>query len=104
MHEKFVRSYALESLLEKATEPEDPQRARDKAQNFLGDIARAGEQKFQSAGYGWDFRLRADGLAGNALVADDHVIHTAAFKLETATPPASEMAAFSQRRRRFTRE
>jgi hypothetical protein len=104
LHEKFVRSYALESLLEKATEPEDTQRARDKAQNFLGDIARAGEQKFQSAGYGWDFRLRADGLAGNALVADDHVIHAAAFKLETAAQPPSDMAALSHRRRRYTRE
>ena len=104
LHEKFVRSYVIEALLEKAVEPEDPQRARDKAQNFLGDIARAGEQKFQSAGYGWDFRLRADGLAGNALVADDHVIHAAAFKLETAAQPPSDIAALSQRRRRYTRE
>ena len=66
LHEKFVRSYVIEGLLEKTVEPEDTQRARDKAQNFLGDIARAGEQKFQSAGYGWDFRLRADGLAGDS--------------------------------------
>ncbi len=103
LHEKFVRSYVIEGLLEKAVEPEDSQRSREKAQNFLGDIARAGEQKFQSAGYGWDFRLLSDGLAGNALVADDHVIHAAAFKLEAAAT-TSEMAAFSQRRRRFTRE
>jgi len=65
LHEKFVRSYALEGLMEKAAESENPQRAREKAQTFLGDIARAGESKFQSAGYGWDFRLRAAGLAGN---------------------------------------
>ena len=104
LHEKFVRSYVIEGLLEKASDPEDPKRARDKAQNFLGDIARAGEQKFQSTGYGWDFRLRADGLAGNALVADDHVIHAAAFKLEAAAQIPSDMAAFSQRRRRYTRE
>jgi len=104
LHEKFVRSYALESLLEKPSEPEDPQRARDKAQNFLGDIARAEEQKFQSAGYGWEFRLRADGLAGNALVADEHVIHAAAFKLETAAQPPNDMAVLSHRRRRYTRE
>ena len=104
LHEKFVRSYVIEGLLEKAVEPEDPQRSLEKARNFLGEIAKAGEQKFQSAGYGWDFRLRAEGLAGNALVADDHVIHAAAFKLEAAGQPASEMAAFSQRRRRYTPE
>lgn len=104
LHEKFVRSYVIEGLLEKAGEPENLQTARDKAQTFLGDIARAGEQKFQSVGYGWDFRLRADRLAGNALVADDHVIHAAAFKLEAAPQQPSDLAAFSQRRRRFTRE
>jgi hypothetical protein len=105
LHEKFVRSYVLEGLMEKAVEPEDPQRARDKAQTFLADITRAGEQKFQSAGYGWDFRLSAADLAGNALVADDHVIHAAAFKLETTAQPhpPGVMAAFEQRRRRFTR-
>lgn len=104
LHEKFVRSYALEGLMEKVVEPEDPQRSREKAQNFLGDIARAGESKFQSAGYGWDFRLRAAGLAGNALVADEHIIHAAAFKLEAAAQSSSDMAALSQRRRRYTRE
>jgi hypothetical protein len=104
LHEKFVRSYALESLLEKANEPEDLQRARDKAQNFLGDIARAGEQKFQSTGYGWDFRLRADGLAGNALVADDHVIHAAVFQMEATAQAPEKMATLNKRRSRFNRE
>jgi hypothetical protein len=101
LHEKFVRSYCIEGMLETAAEPEDPQIAREKARNFLDDIARAGEQKFQSAGYGWDFRLRADSLAGNALVADDHVIHAAAFKLEAAAQPAGDMAANIQRHRRY---
>jgi len=41
---------------------------------------------------------------GNALVADEHVIHAAAFKLEAAAQAPSDMAAFSQRRRRYTRE
>jgi hypothetical protein len=104
LHEKFVRSYVLEALLEKPTGPEDLQRARDKAQTFLGDIARAGEKKFQSVGYGWDLRLRAEGLAGNALVADDHLIHAAVFKLETTAQAQENMASLNKRRSRFTRE
>ncbi len=81
LHQKFVRSYLLEALLETVSEPQDPQRSRDQARNFLAEITQAGEEKFQSVGYGWDFRFRANGLAGNALVADDHVIHAAAFKM-----------------------
>jgi hypothetical protein len=104
LHDKFVRSYVIEGLMEEAVVPEDPQLAKEKAQGFLDDIARAGEQKFQSAGYGWDFRFRANGLAGSALMADNQVIHAAAFKLEPAAQPPSDMAAFSQRRRRYARE
>lgn len=84
LHHKFVRSYLLEPLMDPAAEPQDPERAREEARNFLGEITQAGEEKFQSVGYGWDFRLRATGLEGNALVADDHVIHAAIFKVGTA--------------------
>jgi hypothetical protein len=87
LHEKFVRSYLLEALIEPAHEPEDLQRARDTAQNFMEEISHASEEKFQSVGYGWDFRLSADGMKGNALVADDHLIHAAAFKIEAPKPP-----------------
>jgi hypothetical protein len=87
LHKKFVRCYLLEPLTDPATESPDPERARDEARSFLGEITQAGEEKFQSAGYGWDFRLRADGLAGNALVADDHVIHATAFKVRAAAEP-----------------
>lgn len=66
----------------------------------MGQIIQAGGEKFQSVGYGWDFRLRAGGLAGNALVADDHVIHAAAFKVEA--PEAQPVAEPYQYARRTT--
>lgn len=104
LHHKFVRSYMIEGIMEEAVTPEDPQLAKEKVRSFLGDLTRAGEQKFQSVGYGWDFRFRADGLTGSALVADNHVIHAAAFKLEPVAQPPTDMAALSQRWRRYTRE
>jgi hypothetical protein len=97
LHQKFVRCYLLEPLTDPATEaqPQDPERARDEARNFLDKITHAGEEKFQSAGYGWDFRLRADGLSGNALVAEDHVIHATVFKVRAAgtQPPVERQPA-----------
>lgn len=104
LHEKLVRSYVLEALMEQPGEPEDVERARDKAMNFLTDAAKASEQKFQSVGYGWDHRLHAGGLAGNALVADDHVIHAAIFRLEPSAPAQENMASLNKRRSRFMRE
>jgi hypothetical protein len=104
LHEKFVRSYVLEALMEKPSKPGDIESAREKALAFLADAVRAGEQKFQSAGYGWDYRLRAEGLAGNALVADDHVIHAAIFKLEATAKASEKMSSLSKRRGRYTRE
>jgi hypothetical protein len=98
LHQKFVRSYLLEALMDPESGQPDLQRARDQARNFLGEITQASQEKFQSVGYGWDFRLRADGLAGNALVADDHVIHAAVFKVEAVKPqPSAEPQQFVRR-------
>lgn len=88
LHQKFVRSYLLEPLMETTIEPQDAQRAREQARTFLGEIVDAGEEKFQSVGYGWDFRLRANGLAGNALVADEHVIHAAILNVDVRASEA----------------
>jgi hypothetical protein len=111
LHEKFVRSYVLEALMEQPGEPENLERARDKAVNFLTNVSRAEEQKFRSAGYGWDHRVHADDLAGNALVADDHVIHAGIFKVEPniqAQPQAQQTMSFAREmiahRGRFMRQ
>jgi hypothetical protein len=84
LHQKFVRSYLLEPLTDPTTEPQDLERDRTEALSFLAGITDASEEKFQSAGYGWDFRLRAPDLTGNALLADDHVIHATVFKVVSA--------------------
>ncbi len=104
LHDKFVRSYILEALMEKPGETADLDRARETGMKFLADASAAAEERFPSTGFGWDHRLRADGLAGNALAAHDHVIHMAIFKLEPTKPEPENMASVNRRRSRFMRE
>ena len=100
LHEKLVRSYALDTLLQPPKTEADPQPATVKAHSFLGELALARQHKFQSVGYGWDLRFEGNQLAGSALVSDDHVIHAAFFRLDPveAKPP---MASLRQRRFHF---
>jgi hypothetical protein len=107
LHPKLVRSYALEALLDgnpaesgkpKAPPPVGP----DVAKAFLAEVASAEERQFASVGHGADYRYKATGLAGTALVHEREVIHAAFFRLEDQQEP-DKMASFSNRRRRYTR-
>lgn len=100
LHAKLVRSYVLGGLLDQHTVACDPPEALAEAQKFLDSLAHAMESKFQSIGYGWDFRFNGDQVAGNVLVHDNHVIHAAFFRIDAAENQ-SDMASLRQRRFRF---
>jgi hypothetical protein len=100
LHAKLVRSYVLEGLLERRKVECDPPQALAEARAFLASLAHAKETKFQSIGYGWDFRFNGNQVAGNVLVHEDHVIHAAFFRMDP-TENQSPMASLRQRRHRF---
>ena len=97
LHHKLVRSYVLDGLIDSRPAAGGTAEAKDKAQRFLEEITRARQTKFQSLGYGWDFRFQADGLVGNALLHEEHVIHAAFFQLRPAEHREG-MASLRQRR------
>lgn len=99
LHDKLVKSYALDPLLEPA-KPSKP--SKPKAKRFLEAILRAKGNEFESPGRGSDIRFKARQLAGSALVEDGHAIHVAFFKLEPASAGVHQMASLRQRRMRFT--
>lgn len=115
LHPKLLRSYLLHGLLaapEPPTSPSAPVAQPSEpsptplamAQSFLAELDIAVESRFQSVGYGWDFRLNADRLAGSALMHEGSLIHGAFFRLDTpSASDAANMASFAERRRRFGR-
>ncbi|MFC1974867.1 ARPP-1 family domain-containing protein [Chloroflexota bacterium] len=78
VHAQFVKSYAMEALLEKDDEAEAG--PVDKAETFLQEAQRTQESRFEAVGQGHDYRFEGENVMGSALVHDGHVIHLAFFK------------------------
>jgi hypothetical protein len=84
---KLLRSYALDAIdtprsgVPTVVGIDD---AKAVARNFIGTVARAAEAKaesFPTVGLGQTVRVSDDRLAAAALVAEDRVVHLAAFEL-----------------------
>lgn len=97
LHPKLVRSYTLEGLLDDKAKSAPAGSPTTHAKEFLAEIAAADERQFASVGHGTDYRYKAKGLAGTALVHETEVIHAAFFRLEEAEQPA-HMASHRSRR------
>jgi hypothetical protein len=120
LHRKLLRSYLLHGLLEQQSCSPGPEGKREFNQGsqatisleplvlahcFFAELDTAVEAKFQSVGYGWDFRLNGQLIAGSALMHEGSLIHGAFFRLETpSTQQASaDVAPLAHRRRWFPR-
>jgi len=114
LHPKLLRSYVLHGLLEQQPTADGASATPDSAlstphsafaASFLAELDTAVESRFKSVGYGWDFRLNTERIAGSALMHEGCLIHGAFFRLDSPSPSgrqaAAGMASFDQRRRRF---
>jgi len=84
LHEKLIKSYALEALLnEKFYDPNEisDKEVRSKAVDFFKHVLECREKKYKSVGYGYDYRFEDDEVAGSALVHES-VVHMAFFRKE----------------------
>ena len=77
--ERLVSSNVLGSLSGKAGGKEA---ALQEAEKFIDSIKAARTEPFEALGMGDDLRLSGETLAGGALVAEDRVVHLAAFNLD----------------------
>jgi hypothetical protein len=102
LHERLVRSYALDALLEEPPADRPAIEARKVTLDFLASLETSQEKDFPSVGYGRDYRYRTPGLTGCTLVHEERVIHAAFFSLD-ASEPRSDQSHFSPlyRRRHF---
>ncbi|MDZ7752648.1 MAG: DUF6569 family protein [Gammaproteobacteria bacterium] len=100
---KLVESYALDALDSHKREAgaSDPQ-------SFLESATRARVETFPALGEGEDLRVRADGLAGGALVKDARVVHLCLFRVAAdenqRAQRTSRLARSYQRRHGYTGE
>jgi hypothetical protein len=102
LHEKLVRSYVLDALLDESPPARPPAEAPALAQAFVGALEASREEVFPSVGYGRDHRYHTPSLTGSALAHEDHLIH-AAFLTVDADPQPDHSQLSSLRRRRYFR-
>lgn len=102
LHPKLVRSHTLESLWRPAVPDFPRDQAEERARLLLKQCTEAEERSFRPVGLGVDFRYRAPGLAGAALLHEEEAVHTVFFTFDAARSAAPHpMASYSQRQRRF---
>ena len=95
LHQKLVRSYAMDTLLQRKERFDEPSVA--KAEVFLKEARECEESKFASIGQGFDYRFKGAGIVGSALVFEMSIIHLAFFRLDEDERD-DHMSGYSQRR------
>jgi ARG and Rhodanese-Phosphatase-superfamily-associated Protein domain len=73
LHPRFIRSYAMEALLNQ--KPAEAGTPREQVQAFFESGKASAETVHPAVGRGEDHRFRGQGVAGAALVADGNVLH-----------------------------
>jgi len=97
LHQKIVKSYAIDALLRKSKITEIP--SVDKAKTFIEGASRCEEKRYESIGYGWDHRFEGKTIVGSSLVYQEKVIHMAFFRVNESERAGA--ISSSSRRRRF---
>ena len=77
-HEKLVRSYTLDVLAVSGAE----KASKDKAAAFIKDAQTCIESRYESVGYGFDYRYEARNIVGSVLAHREEVVHAAFFRTE----------------------
>lgn len=80
LHDKLIRSYALDALLSPEKE-KDGKDAVQEAKEFMDKTKKTEESRHKSVGHGCDHRYTGDKLVGSSLTVKDKVIHSVFFNL-----------------------
>lgn len=97
VHPQFVKSYAMDALLQTTEQTAEP--SITEATNFLQKAMKCNESRFEAVGQGYDYRFEGPNVIGSALVYTERVIHMAFFKADEDGEQSSRMSSFLQRRR-----
>lgn len=94
LHQRLLKSYAIEILFQPRREPPPAAVAVQRAREFLAQLPVATAQRYPSVGYGQSLRFQSQRQTGAALVHQGEVIHAAALnphadeEAEAETPHA----------------
>ncbi len=97
IHQKLVKSYAMDALLQKKKDADKA--SVDQAKSFIKEATQCEEKRYESIGHGWDHRFEGRTIVGSSLVYQEKVIHMAFFRKDETERVGT--ISSSSRRRRF---
>ncbi len=80
LHKKLIKSYALDSMIQKGDNKIKSYANIEMANEFIKEIIKSKETKNESVGYGYDYRFASPSYIGSTLVFKKEVIHTSFLK------------------------
>ncbi|WP_045222050.1 ARPP-1 family domain-containing protein [Desulfonatronum thioautotrophicum] len=101
MHEKIVRSFALDAMERKGQEEVF---TGEQATAFLNRVIASSMESFDALGLGLDVRIMASSVRGGALVENGRVVHLCAFHVSEGAQTknsSSRLARSSRRGQRY---
>jgi hypothetical protein len=97
---KLVRSYAIDAIETVESHRRNP--SDDGAKDFVSRLARAEVETYPAIGLGTEVRISAPGVIAGGLIAEERVVHLAAFSATSETKRNNGEGIASMRaRRRF---
>jgi hypothetical protein len=100
MHEKIVRSFALDAMERKGQEAVF---TAEQAKVFLNELIASPMESFDALGLGQDVRIMASSVRGGALVEYGRVLHLCAFNAREGAQPSSRTSRLVRSSRRGQR-
>jgi hypothetical protein len=97
IHQKLIKSYAMDAILSEIKEKKDV--TKELAKAFLEKTTQSDEKEFKSVSLGSDYRFEGKDVLGSALIHQDKVIHMAFFKIDEKEKVGN--ISSSERRRTF---
>lgn len=98
IHEKLIRSYALEALIDEDA-PKKSDQTPERPRDFLQRVRTCRGDGYPAVGLGTEYRLEGKNLMGSALLNGDAVVHLAFFSSDDqSSSDSSTMAGFRTRR------
>lgn len=97
LHGKLIKSYVMDALARKPKKAKSLTTARAHAHAFMAEALACEEKQFKSIGLGEDYRLKAKGVVGSALLHEQAVIHSAFFRVDEKEQ-AGHMSQMNRRR------
>ena len=81
LHDKIIRSYALDSLHQ---QQEAPKPRAEQLSAFIDQLSQCRVEAYPGVGLGEDLRLKQQGLIGSALLWQEELAHLSAYPLQSA--------------------